>query len=151
MRNDSLIRNVQGDKWWIATIWYIHMLALMFWFKFHPQKMLSSWVLNVLFRICHDQQTFHNVKNNYKWILLAFLTSPPSSSPGTSKSCSLSSTFLNQLTLAWSAVWLMLDTWNLNRLESKVLILRETRNWGKKSPQIQWQGKWDNDRQRSLS
>lgn len=49
--------------------------------------MLALCVVNVLFRICHVQQTFYNVRHNYKWILLVLLARSSSSSPGASKSC----------------------------------------------------------------
>ena len=94
--------------------------------------MLALCVVNVLFRICHVQQTFRNVRHNYKWILLTLLASPPSSSPGASKSCLLSSVFLNELTWTWSAVCLTLETWTVNGLEAKVHTLPGTSNWGEK-------------------
>lgn len=53
-----------------------------------------------------------SIRHNYKWILLAFLVSSPSPSPGASEHCLLSSAILNKLTWAWSAVWLMLG-WKL--------------------------------------
>lgn len=108
-------------------------------------------VVKVLFGICHVQQTFHNVRHNYKWILLALLVSPPSSSPGASESCSLSSAFLSHLTWAWSTVWFLLETWVVNGLEAQVHTLPGTGIWGKKSPQTQQQGRGENDSQRSRS
>lgn len=44
------------------------MPAVLFWFKFH-WKVLALCVTNILFR----KQTFHNIRYNCRWILLALL------------------------------------------------------------------------------